>query len=626
MADTSSPGASRNFLRRTTATAAGNLALVALVQVAGLFYGIGGSSARDDLVTDALINLVIVIGLQIFIGNTGVLSFGHLAFGSIAAYTCALLAVPASRKAVLLPNAPWGIQDVEINVLVATLLGVAAAVVIGALLGLVMARTSGLAATMITLAFLFVTEAVAENWIDLTNGAGSISSVPRLESRTWILLAVAVAVVVAAAFRHTPIGRFAQAGREDELAAGAMGIDLRVTRFAALVVSAGLVGLGGAMRSQSLGTVNPTQFSFELSVIVLAMLVVGGMRTISGAIVGTVLVTVGKDLFRWLGDGPGGLPSVEGMPDFFLAALLLAVLLTRPSGLLGDWDAGQLVSRLVLRKPPESRSPSGAQHTSDSSESGSGGARGSALVADGLGVTFGGFTAVDAVSLRVEPGEVRGLIGPNGAGKTTFVNLLTGMVPPTRGSASLGGRPLSGVPHAIARQGLARTFQNLRVFANLSVRENVAVAALSAARHRAGRPPVDVDELLAISGLTDMADRPAATLDYGNQRRLEIARAAALRPDFLLLDEPTSGMSDSESEAMIGHVRTVAGLVGAGVLVIDHDLGFITSICDRITVLDQGEVIAEGTPAEVRADPAVIVAYLGSQAEAGAVQADEVRP
>jgi len=606
---------SSQFVSRTAATAAGNLALVALVLGAGLVYGIGGSSAREDLVTDALINLVIVIGLQVFIGNTGVLSFGHLAFGSIAAYTTALLAVPATRKEVLLPNAPWGIQGVEINVLVATLLGVAAAVVIGALLGLVMARTSGLAATMITLAFLFVTEAVAENWIDLTNGAGSISSVPRLESRTWILLAVALAVAVAAAFRHSAIGRFAQAGREDELAAGAMGIDLRVTRFAALVVSAGLVGLGGSMRSQSLGTVNPTQFSFELSVIVLAMLVVGGMRTISGAIVGTVLVTVGKDVFRWLGDGPGGLPTVEGMPDFFLAALLLAVLLTRPSGLLGDWDAGQLVARRL--RASEIRSAGRTQYGSGSSESGS------ALVADGLGVTFGGFTAVDAVSLRVEPGEVRGLIGPNGAGKTTFVNLLTGMVPATRGSASLGGSPLAGAPHAIARQGVARTFQNLRVFANLSVRENVAVAALSAARHRADRPPVDVDELLAVSGLADLADRPAATLDYGNQRRLEIARAAALRPEFLLLDEPTSGMSDTESEAMIGHVRTVAGLVGAGVLVIDHDLGFITSICDRITVLDHGEVIAEGTPAEVRADPAVIAAYLGSQADE--IPANEVQ-
>ena len=611
----------RTYTQRVLATTAGNVALVAVVLVLGLIYGIGGSSARGDLVTDALINLVIVIGLQIFIGNTGVLSFGHLAFGSIAAYTCALLAVPASRKAVLLPNAPWGIPGIEINVLVATLLGVAVALVIATLLGLVMARTNGLAATMITLAFLFVTEAVAENWIELTNGAGSISSVPRLESRPLILLAVLVAIVVAAAFRHAPIGRFAQAGREDELAAGAMGIDLRVARFAALVVSAGVVGLGGAMRSQSLGTVNPSQFSFEVSVLVLGMLVVGGMRTISGAIVGTVLVTVGKDLFRWLGDGPGGLPSVEGMPDFFLAALLLAVLLTRPSGLLGDWDAGSLVTR--FRKPEIARQRR-ARGDMDAPESGidlPGG--GHSLVTDGLGVTFGGFVAVDEVSLRVEPGEVRGLIGPNGAGKTTFVNLLTGMVAPSRGTATLGPVTLAGAPHAIARQGLARTFQNLRVFPNLSVRENIEVAALSAARHRAQRPAVDVDALLAAGGLVDVADRPAGTLDYGNQRRLEIARAAALRPEFLLLDEPTSGMSDAESEAMIGHVRTVAGLVGAGVLVIDHDLGFITNICDRITVLDQGAVIAEGTPDEVRRDPAVITAYLGSQAES---QAEEGSP
>ena len=162
--------------------------------------------------------------------------------------------------------------------------------------------------------------------------------------------------------------------------------------------------------------------------------------------------------------------------------------------------------------------------------------------------------------------------------------------------------------------GSTRTFQNLRVFPALSVRENVAVAALVAARHRAERPSVDVDELLAVSGLGEVADRPARTLDYGNQRRLEIARATALRPEFLLLDEPTSGMSDTESQAMVGHVRRVAAMTGAGVLVIDHDLGFITSICDRITVLDRGRVLAEGTPDDVRRDPLVISAYLGSQA------------
>jgi ABC-type branched-subunit amino acid transport system ATPase component len=143
------------------------------------------------------------------------------------------------------------------------------------------------------------------------------------------------------------------------------------------------------------------------------------------------------------------------------------------------------------------------------------------------------------------------------------------------------------------------------------VRENVALAALSARRYRPEAPAVDVDVLLASSGLAGVAERPAATLDYGNQRRLELARAAALGPAYLLLDEPTSGMSDQESRAMVDHVRATARLVGAGVLVIDHDLAFITRICDHVVVLAEGRVLAEGTPAEVRADPAVAEAYLG---------------
>jgi branched-chain amino acid transport system permease protein len=594
----------------------GNMALVAVLVGGGAVYSSFGGSARDALLTDLLINLVIVLGFQIFIGNTGVLSFGHLGIASIASYVMALLAIPAARKAVLIPNAPWGIPEIEVDPFLATLIGVAVAVVVAALLGVVVARTSGLSATMITLAFLFVVRQIAENWKDLTNGAGNLSSVPRLEGNGWAIIGAVIAVAVAVGFRASKVGRFAVATREDELAAGAMGIDVFSPRFIAFVVSGGVVAVGGILRVQSLGSLGPSQFSFDFTILILAMLVVGGMRTVSGAIVGTAFITVGKEITRFLGDGPHFLgfdwPVVDGLPDLFLAGSLLAVLLVRPNGLLGDNDVGPLVTARWPRRSPVAPTAGADADGSAAGEAGVPVAASGPLRTNRIGVMFGGFTAVDGVSMSVEPGRIHGLIGPNGAGKTTLVNLLTGVVAVTDGTVDIGGRELSGPPYRRARQGISRTFQNLRVFGALSVRENVAVADLVAQRHRAERAGPGVDVLLELSGLTSMATRLASTLDYGNQRRLEIARAAALRPDFLLLDEPTSGMSQAESMEMVGHVRRIATAIGAGVLVIDHDLGFITNICEHITVLDQGAVLAEGTPDEVQRDQRVIEAYLGT--------------
>ncbi len=195
------------------------------------------------------------------------------------------------------------------------------------------------------------------------------------------------------------------------------------------------------------------------------------------------------------------------------------------------------------------------------------------------------------------------------------MNVITGMVEPTEGKYSLGDQQLAGAPsHETSRAGMVRTFQNLRLFGSLTVRENIEVASLISRQHRPEQNHPDVDELITQAGLWEHRHRRASELDYGNSRLLELARAAATSPDFLLLDEPTSGMSDSESVAMIETVKEAASIVDAGVLVIDHDLAFITGISDRIYVLDQGAVIAEGTPDEIQANKQVQAAYLGTAA------------
>ena len=568
-----------------------------------LAYTSTGGSARDLLVQELLVNLVLVLGLQVFIGTTGILSFGHLAFAQIAAYGAALVAIPAAAKASTLPDLPLGLGDVELGPFGATFVGIAVALVCGAFVGVAVARAGGLAATMITLAVLFVVDQAVKNWTELTRGAGGLSGVPRMTTDTWLWVAALAALICANLFAETRLGRFAAATRDDEIAAPAIGIDRFWPRWTAWIVSIALVGVAGALRVQLVGSTNPDQYTLDVGVLLLAMLVVGGMRTVTGAFVGTVVITIGNEIFRQIGDDHG----IVRLPELFLGAVLLAVMLIRPGGLLGDTDLRAWFGRLSRRRVTTAAvgDGAGAEQTTASRAAGD-------LAATGISVRFGGFRALEDAGVRVRPGEIVGLIGPNGAGKTTMFNVVTGIVPEQAGRVTLGEQDLStDPPHRIARAGLARTFQNLRLFPTLPVRENVALAALSARRYRRQAAAVDVDLLLESSGLAAVAERPAATLDYGNQRRLELTRAAALAPSYLLLDEPTSGMSDQESRAMVDHVRATARLLGAGVLVIDHDLAFITRICDHVVVLAEGHVLAEGTPAEVRADPAVAEAYLG---------------
>jgi branched-chain amino acid transport system permease protein len=242
----------------------------------------------------------------------------------------------------------------------------------------------------------------------------------------------------------------------------------------------------------------------------------------------------------------------------------------------------------------------------------------SALEAVEVSKQFGGVHALRGVSLRLREGQIVGLIGPNGSGKTTLLNCVSGVFAPTSGSVLLDGNEIAGKPaHEIARAGVVRTFQNVRLFDGLTTLENVAVAALAAGGTRRRDSHTYARELLDRLRLTDLAERYAGTLSFGDQRRLEIARALAASPRFLLLDEPAAGMSEQESDELRKSIERVRGEQGCGVLVVEHDLRLIMRLCDSVQVLNEGAVISEGTPAQVRSDPAVIAAYIGEEEPRG---------